>query len=74
MKDVLMFKTGRVGYDTNQCGETMTVGELIEILSEYDEDTEIFYKNDNGYTYGYLTEGRIRLEEIEEEEDEEDEY
>ena len=74
MKDVLMFKTGRDGYDTEQCGETLTVGELIEILSEYDENTEIFYKNDNGYTYGYLAEGRIRLEEIEEEEDEEDEY
>ena len=70
MKDVLMFKTGRDGYSTEQCGETMTVGELIEILSESDEDTEIFYKNDNGYTYGYLTEGRIRLEEVEEEDDE----
>ncbi len=27
------------GYGTDQCGKTLTVGELIEILQEYDEDS-----------------------------------
>ena len=66
MKDVLMFNTSRDGYGVDQCGETMTVKELIELLSEYDEDTEIFYKNDDGYTYGRITEGRIELEYVDE--------
>lgn len=69
MKEVLMFNTSRDGYTIKQCGKTMTVGELIEILSEYDEDIEIFYNNDDGYTYGSITEGRIEVEYIEEDED-----
>lgn len=58
-KSVLMFNTGRDGYTVRQCGSTMTVGELMEILDCYNEDMEIFYKNDEGYTYGYLEESRI---------------
>lgn len=63
-KEVLMFNTGRDGYGIDQCRGTMTVKELIEFLSEYDDDTEIYYKNDGGYTYGYLEEERIELERI----------
>lgn len=67
MKEVvLMFNTSRDGYGIDQCGRTMTVGELIELLNEYDEDTKIYYKNDGGYTYGKITEYRIELEEVEE--------
>lgn len=68
MKDVIMFYTGRDGYGIDQCGDTLTVGELIDILSEYDEDTEIFYKNDNGYTYGRITADRIECEYVAEDE------
>lgn len=46
----------RNGYDTDQCGKTMTVGELIEFLEQFDEGAEVFLKNDNGYTYGSITE------------------
>ena len=63
-KTVLMFNTGHDGYTVRQCGSTMTVGELMEILDYYTEDTEIFFKNDDGYTYGYLEESRIEEEEI----------
>ena len=69
MKTALMFNTGRDGYAPDQCGETLTVGELIEILKEYDEDMEVYYRNDNGYTYGYISERRIREEYLEEEDD-----
>lgn len=33
MKEVLMLNTTRNGYGVEQCGSTMTVGELLEILS-----------------------------------------
>lgn len=47
------------GYDTDQCGKTLTVGELIEILQEYDEDSPVYLRNDNGYTYGSITRSDI---------------
>lgn len=43
------------GYGIDQCGKTLTVGELIEILQEYDEDFPVYLRNDNGYTYGSIT-------------------
>lgn len=73
LKDVVMINTGRDGYTTEQCGKTMTVGELIEALSEFDEDTEVYLKNDNGYTYGRITNGRIELEDVEYDPEDEDE-
>lgn len=42
----------RDGYSPRQCHDTMTVGELIDILSQYDEDQPVYIRNDNGYTYG----------------------
>lgn len=58
----------RNGYGPDQCGKTMTVGELIAFLQEldYDEDTPIYLKNDNGYTYGNITESSF--------EEDDDEY
>ena len=59
----------RNGYAPDQCGRTMTVGELICFLEQFDDDTEVFLKNDNGYTYGNITEGSFE-EDYEEEDDE----
>lgn len=42
------------GYSPKQCGKTMTVGELIEFLQDYDADAELFLINNNGYTYGNI--------------------
>lgn len=33
----------------------MTVAELMEYLEQFDEDAEVYLKNDNGYTYGSIT-------------------
>ena len=45
----------RNGYAPEQCGRTMTVGELIEYLQDNcDEDMPVYLRNDNGYTYGNL--------------------
>lgn len=58
----------RDGYSPEQCGRTMTVGELIGFLEQFDEDAEVFINNDNGYTYGSITE--YSFEEREEEDEE----
>ena len=42
---------------------TLTVGELIEILSGFDEDLPVVLNNDNGYTYGEIVE--YNIEEVE---------
>lgn len=65
-KDILFIEGRRNGYHPSQCGKTMTIGELIRFLSNYDEDREVFLRNDNGYTYGNITEDSITDDENEE--------
>jgi len=57
------------GYLPSQCGPTLTVGELIELLSYFEEDQLVYLRFDNGYTYGSLAEEDvITADELEEEE------
>ena len=56
MKNRIYIEGRRDGYDPEQCGRTMTVGELIAYLEQFDEDAEVLLKNDNGYTFGSVTE------------------
>lgn len=60
----------REGYSPEQCPKTMTVGELISFLSDYDEDTKIYLSHDRGYTYGSVTKWRINDEEYYNDDDE----
>ena len=53
----------RNGYGPDQCGRTLTVGELIEILEDFDEDRPVYLRNDSGYTYGSITERDINAAE-----------
>jgi hypothetical protein len=46
----------RSGYAPEQIRKTMTVGELLAYLAMFDEDTPVYLKHDNGYTYGGITE------------------
>lgn len=63
----------RNGYGIDQCGRTLTVRELIALLEEYDDDRPVYLRNDNGYTYGSVTERDITpAEEFEDEEDEDE--
>lgn len=55
----LMYHTFREGYGTDQVRKTMTVGDLIAFLEDYDENTPVYLSFDNGYTYGGITEGRF---------------
>ena len=49
-KEVIFIEGRREGYSIDQISRTMTVGELIDFLSGYDEDAEVYLNNDNGYT------------------------
>ena len=52
----LYFEAVREGYCPEQVRGTMTVGELIDFLSQYDEDTPIYTTHDNRYTFGGIRE------------------
>lgn len=52
----LYFEAVREGYGPEQVRGTMTVGELIDFLSQYDEDTPIYTTHDNRYTFGGIRE------------------
>lgn len=56
---VLYTNGKRNGYDKEQCGRTLTVSELIEVLSDYSGDLPVYLINDGGYTYGSITEEDI---------------
>jgi hypothetical protein len=53
---VLYIEGRRNGYDPDQCGETMTVSEMIEFLSQFDGDLPIYLNNDSGYTFSNIDE------------------
>jgi hypothetical protein len=44
------------GYSPEQCGRTMTVRDMIELLEQYDDDAKVYLSFDNGYTYGSIRE------------------
>jgi len=52
----------------------MTVCELMAYLDQFEDDTPVYLKNDNGYTYGSITEWDFSddSEDIEDNEDNED--
>ena len=64
----ITFEAIREGYTKGQVGNPMTVGELIEFLEQYPDDTKIYLSHDRGYTFGTL-----RLSECVENYKEEDE-
>lgn len=53
---VLYIEGRRNGYGLEQCGRTMTVAELIDYLSQFDEELPVYLNNDQGYTYGNIDE------------------
>lgn len=71
----IIINAKREGYGTDQIRRTLTAGELIEILQNYEEDTPVYIGNDRKdygwYTYGGL--GEWDIVDDDEEEDEEDE-
>lgn len=71
-KEILIIEANREGYSIEQAENertAITVGELIRLLEDFDEDTKIYISNDRGYTYGSVTEYRIHEDWIESEEE-----
>ena len=69
----IIINANREGYGIDQIRSTMTVGKLIDALSDFDEDTPVYIGNDR-QSYGWYTYGGITMRDIEETdgEDEED--
>lgn len=67
MRNGIVYIEGRRnGYGPDQCGKTMTVGELISFLEMFDEEAKVYLKNDNGYTYGNISESSFEEDYLEE--------
>lgn len=66
MTQNLYIEGRRNGYAPYQCGRTMTVGELIGWLEQFDDDRPVYLINDRGYTYGSITEDSFEENEDEE--------
>ena len=75
IKSAVMIEGRRDYYSASECLEyTITAGDLIRILSEYDSETPVMLNNDNGYTYGEIHGYTIEEKEVEvDEEDDEEE-
>ena len=76
MRKAICFEAYREGYGIDQIADrAMTVGELTEILRDFDEDTLVVLSHDNGYTYGSISENTMRgFEEMDDGEFEETEF
>lgn len=62
----VIIEATREGYSTEQVRNTMTVKELIDMLSEFDEEAKVYLSHDNGYTYGGIRYGSFSEQETEE--------
>lgn len=54
--NALFIDARRTLYSVDQYCKTLTAGELIALLEQHDEDTPVFLRFDNGYTYGSISE------------------
>lgn len=63
-----MAKTKIIGLSTNHTyydikeaiKDSITVGEFIDMLEYLPQDAKIVFRNDGGYTYGYINESVIK--------------
>ena len=60
MKKVVFLESKRDAYLPKDCCNTLTVEELISCLSDMDPDTLVYFRHDNGYSYGAINYCRIR--------------
>lgn len=64
MKNYLTIETHRDGYSVSQCGKTLTVSEIVDYLTQWDDDIPVYFSNDNGYTYGSISFDDINSAEV----------
>lgn len=51
----VIMEVHRSGYAPSQIRHTMTIGELIAELEQYDPESKIYTSHDDGYTYGGIS-------------------
>jgi hypothetical protein len=59
-KLMLVISAVKECYGIDDVGSTMTVGEIIDYLKQYADDTPVCISNDNGYTYGAIRSHRFK--------------
>jgi hypothetical protein len=70
---IITLSTNRSYYDVKQAAEdSITVEELMEELRYLPGDCKVVFKNDNGYTYGYISARDVDSEYPEPEEEKND--
>lgn len=58
--DVVKIFTNHTYYSgADAANASMTVGELIEHLQHFPQDTKVIMSNDGGYTYGYVNRSSV---------------
>lgn len=62
MEQIVTLKTSRDYYDAKECAEySISVEELMEILSRCPNGAKVVFSNDNGYTYGIVDNNTIKV-------------
>ena len=57
---IVALKTNHEFYNLKDAADSsMTVAQMIDHLSHMPQDAKVVFRNDGGYTYGYVTESRI---------------
>ena len=70
MKFIVTLEANRSEYSaTRAADKSITVGEFIKELKQFNEDAKIVFSNDGGYTYGYVCGSCIDIKEIENNDD-----
>ena len=73
-KTVIYIEGRRDAYSADELiGRTIKVGDLISILSQYDDDTPVMINNDNGYTFGRINGSTIDEADVDIDEEDDDE-
>ena len=63
--EIVILHTNRDDYNIEKCADkSLSVSEVINILSRYPDDAKVVFSNDNGYTYGIVKNSSIHLTEI----------
>lgn len=63
MERIITIDTRRSDYSVKEAADnSMTVTELIEELRYLPGDCKVVFKNDGGYTYGYVSDYDTKME------------
>ena len=55
MKCSIYLNTNRIAYSPDQIKNTLTVQDIIDIFSEFEPEAKVYFRNDDGYTYGNIS-------------------